>query len=190
MVGVSVASFGMASVFAFPAYATPEVEEFQYYTPVQQLTTADADGSLGLQGPKAELAPTPEPEPATQTASATAAAGFSGADLPAGSGASGLVAAALAQQGQAQDCTAMVERALRAIGYSVGNVGVTGFDGYGKVVRSGAYAPGDIMVWPGHPHVAIYIGNGMAVHGGYNGSTVVAGYKSYGQVPAYVVRVG
>lgn len=189
MVGVGAASIGLVGVFAFPAYATPEVEELQYATPVQQITTADAEGSLDLQNPSAELEPAPAPEPVTRNTQQQTA-GFSGSDLPAGAGASGLVAAALAQQGQAQDCTAMVERALRAIGYSVGNVGVTGFDGYGTVIRSGSYAPGDIMVWPGQPHVAIYVGNGMAVHGGYNGSTVVAHYTSYGSAPAYVVRVG
>lgn len=195
-VAAGVISVGLVGVFALPAYATPEVEEARYYTPVQQqeLTTAFAeDSSIDTQAPVAKKA---EPKAVTAVADGlraepgTGSGGFSGKDLPAGKGASGLVAAALAQLGDAQDCTAMVERAMRAIGYSVGDVGVEGFNGFGKIVTSGSYAPGDILVWPGQPHVAIYIGNGQAVHGGYNGTTVVADYRSYGQAPAYVVRIG
>lgn len=188
MLGAGVISAGMVGIFAFPAYATPEVEELRYYSPVQQLTTEDAEGSVALQGPSAQLEPVAPIE--AEAPAAGQDASFSGQDLPAGKGASGLVNAALAQLGWGQDCTAMVENALRAIGYSVGDVGVTGFDGYGTVVRSGGYAPGDILVWPGQPHVAIYIGNGQAVHGGFNGTTVVDSYRSMDAEPAYVVRVG
>jgi cell wall-associated NlpC family hydrolase len=196
MVGAGVVSVGMVGVFALPAYATPETEELRFYSPVQELTTANSDGDIALSGPSAELVPVETPAPAPQeeegdaAAAAAQLAAFSGADLPAGAGASGLVNAALAQLGWGQDCTAMVENAMRAIGYPVGDVGVTGFDGYGSIVTSGGYAPGDILVWPGQPHVAIYIGNGQAVHGGFNGTTLVASYRSMGAEPAYVVRIG
>ena len=195
-VAAGVISVGLVGIFAFPAYATPEVEEARFYTPVQQeLTTADAEVAMfdaqapvaKKAEPQAVLAAEVSDENENSTAEPKDALG--GKDLPAGKGAPGLIAAALAQVGDAQDCTALVERALRAIGYSVGDAGVEGFNGFGEVITSGAYAPGDILVWPGQPHVAIYIGNGQAVHGGYNGSTVVADYRSMGQTPAYVVRL-
>lgn len=195
MVGAGVISIGMVGVFALPAYATPESEELRFYTPVQQqLTTAEAEADLTLTGPSAELVPVevPAPAPVEQTpAAAPAVASFSAADVPAGAGASGLVNAALAQLGQGQDCTALVERALRAIGHGVGDLGTLPghYAPYGQMVGSGGYAPGDILIWSGR-HVAIYIGNGQAVHGGFNGSTVVASAFGYEGTPDAVVRVG
>jgi cell wall-associated NlpC family hydrolase len=48
---------------------------------------------------------------------------------------------------------------------------------------------GDILIYQnagaGVPHVAIYVGNGKAIHGGFNGSTVLfsanvgSGYAAY-----------
>lgn len=198
MVGAGVLSVGMVGVFALPAYATPETEELRFYTPVQQqLTTANADGEVTLSGPSAELVPVEAPaEPAVEEsgageADAAPAAAFGGADVPAGAGASGLVNAALAQLGQFQDCTALVERSLRAIGFGVGDLGTLAsqYAAYGSYVGSGGYAPGDILVWEGR-HVAIYIGNGQAVHGGFNGSTVVASAFGYEGPPSAVIRVG
>ncbi|MBK0420494.1 C40 family peptidase [Leucobacter sp. CSA2] len=115
-----------------------------------------------------------------------------GKDVPAGAGAKGIVSAALAQLGQFQDCTALVERSLRAIGIPAGDLG-TQVGEYtalgGHVVSSGDYAPGDVLVWSGR-HVAVYIGNGQAVHGGYGGNqTVVAGAFIDGP-PSGVVRFG
>ena len=72
--------------------------------------------------------------------------------------------AALAQLGVGQDCTALVSNSLRAVGIN--------FHGWpyqylqlGQLTNNPV--PGDICVYSGH--VAIYIGNGMAVHGGWYG---------------------
>lgn len=59
----------------------------------------------------------------------------------------------------------MVEKALRAAGVPVGDIGPMAFLKYGKVVATPQ--PGDIIVQSGH--VAIYAGNGQAVSGGMNG---------------------
>lgn len=113
-----------------------------------------------------------------------------GNDVPAGAGAQGIVDAARAQLGQFQDCTALVARSLRAIGVPAGNTGTqvgeyTGLGG--TLVTSGEYAPGDVLIWSGR-HVAVYIGNGEAVHGGYGGNqTVIAGAFIDGP-PSGVVR--
>lgn len=76
-----------------------------------------------------------------------------------------LVASAYGQIGTNQDCTAMVEKALRSVGKSVGDIAPNGFYRYGTVVTNPQ--PGDLMIQPGH--VAIYVGNGMAISGGFNG---------------------
>lgn len=83
----------------------------------------------------------------------------------------GLLAAALALVGMKGDCTMIVEQALRNLGYSVGDLGPMQFGAYGTVFTDRSQVqPGDIMMRGGH--VAIYAGNGLAVHGGI-------GYNSY-----------
>jgi cell wall-associated NlpC family hydrolase len=85
-----------------------------------------------------------------------------------------IAAAAYAQIGISQDCTALVSNALAAAGIN--------FHGwpndYAKLGTPVATpAPGDILIYQdagaGVPHVAIYVGNGQAIHGGFNGSTIL-----------------
>ncbi|WP_026544914.1 NlpC/P60 family protein [Arthrobacter sp. 35/47] len=97
-------------------------------------------------------APAPEPKPAP----APAASSSVGAAL---------VASAYAQIGRTQDCTILVEVALRSIGKSVGDLGPEQFYQYGTVV--GSPAPGDLVIRPGH--IAIYVGNGQVISSGMNG---------------------
>lgn len=101
-------------------------------------------------------------------------------DVPSGAGAQGLLAAAQAQMGAQQDCTALLERALRAIGYGVGDLGtaIWQYDPFGTRVSTDALAPGDILIYGNArsgAHVAIYEGNGIAIHSGFPGGTVRAG---------------
>lgn len=111
-------------------------------------------------------------------------------DVPPGSGAQGIVDAALAQLGVNQDCTALVEKSLRAVGIPAGDLG-TQVHEYtalgGTVVTSGNYAPGDILVFPGQ-HVGVYIGNGQAVHGGWGGTTRIGPIAPGGETGLTVVR--
>ncbi|SDQ05377.1 NlpC/P60 family protein [Leucobacter chromiiresistens] len=111
-------------------------------------------------------------------------------DVPPGSGAQGIVDAALAQLGVNQDCTALVEKSLRAVGIPAGDLG-TQVHEYtalgGTVVTSGSYAPGDILVFPGQ-HVGVYIGNGQAVHGGWGGTTRIGPIAPGGETGLTVVR--
>lgn len=85
----------------------------------------------------------------------------------------GILGAARAQLGVYQDCTALVENSLRMLGYSVGDLGTMSFIGYGVQVSPAEAQPGDIMMRGSH--VAIYSGNGVAIHGGYNGTTIETG---------------
>src|SRR5690606_28745345 len=129
-------------------------------------------------------------EEAKKQAATAGTAAFTGADIPAGAGAQGIVAAALAQLGVMQDCTALVENSLRAIGVPAGDLG-TQVGEYtalgGTLVTSGDYAPGDVLIWPGR-HVAVYIGNGQAVHGGYGGNQTVVASAFLDGAPGGVVR--
>lgn len=74
--------------------------------------------------------------------------------------------AAIAQVGVNQDCTMLVTNSLKAVGINF-HGWPTDYMSLGTVTNNPV--PGDICVYSGH--VAIYIGNGQAVHGGWNGYT-------------------
>ena len=99
-----------------------------------------------------------------------------------------IVAAAEAQVGTPQDCTDLVQNTLAAVGlttrrdqggYDLGT-GIWQYDHFGPRIALSDIQPGDILVYGNAgtgAHVAIYIGNGQAVHGGFNGNTVI--YSQY-----------
>ena len=97
----------------------------------------------------AAVAPAPGPAPAA-TGSGTGAA---------------ILASAYSQLGVQQDCTAMVEKALRSVGLSVGDLAPGQFYQYGTTV--GTPAPGDLVITAGH--VGVYAGDGQVVSGGVDG---------------------
>ena len=92
-----------------------------------------------------------------------------------------LVSAAYAQLGVRQDCTMLVTNALAAAGINF-HGWPAGYFSLGYTVSSAEARPGDLIYYDdagaGVPHIALYIGNGMAIHGGWQGSTKIA--------PAYV----
>lgn len=155
---------------------------------------AEAEAKAEAEKRAADEAAAAEEAEANQASAGDAPAEESApADIPSGEGAGAIVDAAKAQLGVAQDCTALVEKSLRAAGIPAGDLG-TQVGEYtalgGKQVSTGSMAPGDILVWPG-AHVAVYIGNGQAVHGGWNGGTTAIGPISGGTMgggPGAVVR--
>jgi hypothetical protein len=114
----------------------------------------------------------------TETAAETCTVAADGTDTST----QAIANAALAQVGVKQDCTMLVTNALKAVGIY--------FHGWpyeylslGTITSNPV--PGDIIVYEGH--VAIYIGNGMAVHGGWNGTdTVVYSVNVPNALIAYV----
>lgn len=176
----AVVSAGVIGTVALPAYAAPIAPSEDYYANAQNLNlTSGTAVTLAFDRLEAmtdaEVAQAVRDEAAriraaeAGNAAALASLRAQYANVPVGVGAAGLLAAARAQLGQRQDCTALVERALRAIGYSVGDLAPMGFASYGTRVNPADAQPGDIMMRGGH--VAIYTG-GAAVHGGFNGNTI------------------
>lgn len=102
-------------------------------------------------------------------------------------GNAGLLGAAMAQIGMYEDCTAMVENALRALGHDVPDLGPMQFGQYGVQVDPSQIQPGDIMMRSGH--VAIYAGSGMSVQGGFGGVVAYTGSDSDPYGYAIIIRV-
>jgi cell wall-associated NlpC family hydrolase len=153
------------------------------------VTTTPADSPTA---PVVEVAAQPA-APAKATRIETTPNGFGGiataiavADTPASSKGASIAAAAYAQIGVHQDCTMLVTNALRAVG-----INHHGWPASYAALGTQVSVPqaGDILIYQnagaGVPHVAIYVGNGKAIHGGFNGSTVLfsanvgSGYAAY-----------
>ena len=99
----------------------------------------------------------------------------------------GIAEAALAQVGTAQDCTMLVTNALAANGiYYHG--WPSGYMSLGTVTDDPQ--PGDLIYYAdggmGMAHIAVYIGNGQAVHGGYNGNETVVASAYLGSGPVFI----
>lgn len=160
---------GMFGVFALPAYAESSQETYAHSAPSSQVLTIDSVEDLRIPDQRAMAEEQPAQIVIVEEEVSEAAAARAQIEIPAGAGASGIVAAAYAQIGEVQDCTALVERSLRAVGFGVGDLGtsVGSWAQYGYVVTDGSLAPGDILVWPGWS-VSVYVGDGMEVHGGWS----------------------
>lgn len=94
---------------------------------------------------------------------------------------------AYAQMGAAQDCTVLVEVALRAAGHSVGDLAPAQLAAYGTPVSDPQ--PGDIAYYAdggmGLAHIAIYVGDGQAIHSGWNGNQTVQQSANVGSGAVY-----
>ncbi|MFV0381708.1 MAG: NlpC/P60 family protein, partial [Breznakia sp.] len=102
-----------------------------------------------------------------------------------------VVSAAMAQIGVNQDCTMLVSNALRAAGiYFHG--WPAGYFSLGSVVSAAAAQPGDLIYYAdggaGWAHIALYVGGGRAVHGGWKGYTTVlaSAYISSASAPVFI----
>jgi len=139
---------------------------------------------------------TPAPQAATGAATGSSTLSVTAAVSPATKVASGkgaaIAAAAYAQLGVAQDCTALASNSLAAVGIN--------FHGWpadylslGRTVSAAEAQPGDLVYYQnggmGMAHIAVYVGNGMAVHGGWNGGTTALYSVNVGSGPVFI-RVG
>jgi cell wall-associated NlpC family hydrolase len=137
---------------AVPA-AAPVAQVF--YAAPAAAAVAPAAAPAGVQLTAANISPIAPVAPAAPS-------------VPASGVGAALVASAYGQLGSIQDCTILVERALRSIGKNVGDLGPTQFYQYGTVVSTPA--PGDLVIRPGH--IGIYVGNGEVISSGMNGANL------------------
>ena len=97
--------------------------------------------------------------------------------------------AALSQVGATQDCTMLVTNALKAVGINYHNWPI-GYMSLGTVVSASEAQPGDLIYYAnggtGYAHIAVYAGNGKAVHGGWLGNQTVVNTANVGSGAIYI----
>jgi cell wall-associated NlpC family hydrolase len=138
-------------------------------------------------------APEPEveaPAPAAQPAAAiTVAAAAPKAPVAASSKGQAILSAAYAQLGVMQDCTMLVTNSLAAVGINFHDW-PAGYLSLGQTVSAAEAQPGDLIYYAdggaGVAHIAVYAGNGQAVHGGYNGNQTVVFSANVGSGPVFI----
>lgn len=126
--------------------------------------------------PEQQAAPVPPPAPAPAPV----------ADL---SKAQRILSAAMAQLGVYQDCTMLVTNSLAAVGIYFHDWPV-GYFSLGYTVPASEAIPGDLIYYAnggaGVAHIAVYAGNGMAVHGGFNGNETRLWTAYVGSGPVFI----
>jgi cell wall-associated NlpC family hydrolase len=137
-----------------------------------------------------------EAAPAAPVAATASVAAAVEAPAPAPAASSGMgasiAAAAYAQLGVAQDCTMLATNSLAAVGINY-HGWPAGYLSLGRTVSAAEAQPGDLAYYQnggmGMAHIAVYVGNGQAVHGGWNGGTTALFSVNVGSGPVFI-RVG
>ena len=159
-----------ATVAAKPA-ATP--------APAPAATPAPAakPAATPAPAPKAEVKPAATPAPAATTQVASSNKGAA------------IYQAAMAQLGRIQDCTMLVTNSLKAVGINFHDW-PAGYMSLGTVVPASQAQPGDLVYYAngglGFAHIAVYAGNGQAIHGGWNGNQTVVNSVNVGSGPVFI----
>jgi cell wall-associated NlpC family hydrolase len=170
---------------------------------VQAPISAEATASVSFERPAVESvaapvveAPAPVAAPAQTTTNVKVASTVStpAAQAPVASSGMGaaIAAAAYAQLGVAQDCTMLATNSLAAVGIHY-HGWPAGYLSLGRTVSAAEAQPGDLAYYAnggmGMAHIAVYVGNGMAVPGGWNGGSTALFSVNVGSGPVFI-RVG
>lgn len=128
----------------------------------------------------------------TTQSSSTPKPAKAASSTPASGQGQAILSAAEGQIGVNQDCTALVSNALAAVGINHHGWPAS-YKSLGTPVSAAEAQAGDIAYYAdggaGVAHVAIYAGNGQAIHGGWNGNQTVKTTANVGSGPEYI-RVG
>ncbi|WP_394249193.1 NlpC/P60 family protein [Arthrobacter pityocampae] len=174
------------AAIASPAVAAP------IGTPVVQAPVAQAPvvQAPAVQASVAAAPVAPAPVVAPRTAKVVPAS--TPAPAPSSGVAATIAAAAKGQLGVTQDCTRLASNSLAAAGINF-HGWPAGYLSLGRTVGAGEAIPGDLIYYAdggmGMAHIAVYIGGGQAVHGGFNGNTTVIAPAELGSGGVYI-RVG
>ena len=97
--------------------------------------------------------------------------------------------AALSQVGAIQDCTMLVTNALKSVGINYHDW-PAGYMSLGTIVSASEAQPGDLIYYAnggmGLAHIAVYAGNGKAIHGGWLGNQTVVNSADIGSGAVYI----
>jgi cell wall-associated NlpC family hydrolase len=166
----------IAITFEKPAVTTTPAPVVEEPEPVKVEEAAPA--------PAVQAAAAPKVTAKVSTASAPAAPAASAS----GKGAA-ILSAAYAQLGVMQDCTMLVTNSLAAVGINFHDW-PAGYLSLGRTVSAAEAQPGDLIYYAdggaGVAHIAVYAGNGQAVHGGYNGNQTVVFSANVGSGPVFI----
>ena len=136
---------------------------------VKKEVAAAPKAEVKKEAPVATAAPNVAAKPAAPAAAATTQAASSNKGAA-------IYQAALAQLGRYQDCTMLATNALKAVGINFHDW-PAGYMSLGTVVPASQAQPGDLIYYAngglGMAHIAVYAGNGQAVHGGWLGNQTV-----------------
>lgn len=134
-------------------------------------------------------APAPVAAPVVASAEAKPAPAAPVAPAPSSGKGSVIAQAAYAQIGVSQDCTALATNALAAAGINF-HGWPAGYLSLGPTVSAAEAKPGDLIYYQnggmGMAHIAVYVGNGQAIHGGWNGGTTVLFSSNVGSGPVFI----
>lgn len=155
------------------------VEVVQPVSQTESISTASKSTPVAAVQPVAASSAPAAPAPAPKPVQAVASSGKGAA----------ILAAAYAQIGVVQDCTMLVTNALSTVGINFHDW-PAGYLSLGPTVSAAQAKPGDLVYYAnggsGMAHIAVYAGNGMAVHGGFNGNQTVLFNVNVGSGPVYI----
>ena len=162
--------------------------------PAAQTPAPAAQTKAATPAPEAQTKPAAQtPAPAAQTKAATPAPAAqtkpAATTTPSGSKNAAIYQAALAQVGRYQDCTMLVTNALKSVGINYHDW-PAGYMKLGTQVSASQAQAGDLVYYAnggtGLAHIAVYAGNGQAVHGGWLGNQTVVNTANVGSGPVYI----
>ncbi|NUS36954.1 MAG: hypothetical protein HOQ04_10950 [Pseudarthrobacter sp.] len=136
-----------------------------------------------------EAGPATQPVAGSKVTAQAATASATTAHVSASGKGAAILSAAYAQLGVMQDCTMLVTNSLAAVGIHFHDW-PAGYLSLGRTVSAAEAQPGDLIYYAnggaGMAHIAVYAGNGMAVHGGYNGNQTVVFSANVGSGPVFI----
>ena len=158
-------------------------------TPAPKAETKAATPAPAAQTKAATPAPKAETKAAAQTPAPAAQTKPAATTTPSGSKNAAIYQAALAQVGRYQDCTMLVTNALKSVGINYHDW-PAGYMKLGTQVSASQAQAGDLIYYAnggtGLAHIAVYAGNGQAVHGGWLGNQTVVNTANVGSGPVYI----